>query len=111
MAKQQEMWRRTFSRVAGEGEGSQSGSERAHCIGQTIIESLVSRYEELDTADCDVKVLLSIAAELRQWLHGQRGLDIREAAIAPEREAEDPLNALREFKENLNAVRKSPTLG
>lgn len=107
MAQQKSLFKRTNSGPPREGEGAQSSSDRQLCISQTVIESLAGRFEELDTADCDIRVLLQVAAELRQWIMGQRNLDLKEQSTATVSDDVDPLDALDEFRRGYNAVRQT----
>jgi hypothetical protein len=110
MARQTTLFKRTNLGPAREGEGAQFSSDRQFCISQTVIESLIGRFEELDTADCDIKVLLQVAAELRQWIMGQRNLDLKEQSSITQSDDPDPLDALDEFRRGYNAVRQTATM-
>jgi hypothetical protein len=112
VSKQQNLWERADTRVVSERESTQFSNEWEGSIGENIIASLSARFKSLNDSDGDVRILLSISAELRQWLHGQKGLEIKEKAALPQQQQEeDPTSALKEFKENWNAVRKSRAVG
>lgn len=103
--RQQNMYKRP---MASETDGAQCSCMRT-VDAQQIVATLAERFSEMAGEDCDVKLLIALAAEIRQWHFTQQKLDLEERAQTAM--SLDQSDALDQFRRAYNAVQPRPTVG
>jgi len=75
-----ERQRNLFRKPEAKTSSSLCNESREDDLEQTVVQSLFDRFQELNEEDCDIKSLVLLAGELRQWLFTSKKLELQESA-------------------------------